>query len=308
MGALDYESLWNKSRRFVRTALAARDEGRFDDFCFSCAVSLELLGKAMLSRVHPALVADPRHADSLFLACGKVFTQDPKTILAGTVFERISKLSREFDQTQVKFCMQMAGRRNADLHSGELPFEGLDPNSWAAHFWRAAKLMLDIHTVTLVDWVGDAEAARAVDLLNAAATVLDQAIDARIERCRREFSEAHQTPAGIRRIREQATGGRLVRMTEFGSYVGDIFQQETCPACGCDGLLSADKWAEDEGEIDEESGLEHVTVHYTSLAFRCGVCQLKLSGHDELSRAHIELEFEGEEEREIEYEDPYLNE
>jgi len=97
-------------------------------------------------------------------------------------------------------------------------------------------------------------------------------------------------------------------MTEFGSYAGDIFQQETCPACGCDGLLSADKWAEDEGEIDEDSGIEHVTVHYTSLAFRCGVCDLRLNGHDELSRAGIELEFEGEEEREIEYDDPYLNE
>jgi hypothetical protein len=33
-----------------------------------------------------------------------------------------------------------------------------------------------------------------------------------------------------------------------------------------------------------------------------------LNGQDELSREGIELEFENVEEREVEYEDPYLNE
>lgn len=308
MGALDYESLWNKSRKFVRQGLAARDERRFDEFCFWLAVSLEILGKAMLARVHPALVADPQHVDSLFMACGKPVTTDARTIIAKTVFERISKLSKAFDQTHLHFCTVMATRRNADLHSGELPFEGLVPDTWASHFWRTAALMLQIHNMDLADWVGAAEAARAQDLLNAAATVLEQAIASRIEQYRNQFKAAHKSTAAVERVRAQAKGGRLVLPGEFGPYVGDKLQAENCPACGCSGMLSAENVGEDDGEILEDSFIMLVTIDYMALAFRCGVCNLKLTGQDELRLAGIELEFQVEEEREVEYDDPYLNE
>ena len=308
MSAIEYEPLWNKSRTFIRRALVARDAGRFDDFCLWCAVSLELLGKAMLARVHPALVIDPQDADSLFLACGKAFTVDPRTIIAKTVFARIARLSKDFDKTQVAFCMLMMGRRNADLHSGELPYEGLNPDTWASKFWRAAELMLQANDMSLNDWVGEVEAARAAELINLASTVLEQAVEARIETHRVRFEEAYATDESKTQVRQQARGGRLVRAMDFGKHAGDTLMSETCPACQCDGLLSADRWTEEEGQIDWEAGIEIVKVHYTTLAYRCGVCKIRFDGQEELSHSHLTLEFDGEEEREVEYEEPYLNE
>ena len=308
MSSIDYEPLWNKSRTFIRRALTARDEGQFEDFCLWSAVSLELLGKAMLARVHPALVADPQDADSLFLPCGKAFTVSPRTIISKTVFARIARLSKGFDQTQVAFCTLMMNRRNADLHSGELPFEGLNPDTWAAKFWRATELMLETNGMGLSDWLGDIEAQRAAELINAAATVLQQAVEARVEKHRAALEETYLSDNSKARIRQQAKGGALVRLIDFGTHDGDILISETCPACDSDGMLSADHWAEDEGEVDWESGTETVMVHYTSLAFRCGVCKLRLDGQEELEHAGLETEFDQEEQREAEYEEPYQNE
>jgi hypothetical protein len=165
MSAIDHQPLWEKSRVMVRLALAARNDARFDDFCLWCAASLELLGKAMLAGIHPSLVADPQDADSLFVACGKPLTNDPRTIIAKTVFLRLQKLSARFGKTEVDACMLLMQRRNAHLHSGDLPYANLIPDSWAPRFWELSQLILEIGNKTLEDWVGAVEAARAIALI-----------------------------------------------------------------------------------------------------------------------------------------------
>ena len=144
MSALDPEPVWEKSRAFVRRAIKARDEGDYGEFCLLCAVSLEILGKAMLASIHPALIAEPTHPDSLFVACGKPMTASPRTIMAKTVFTRIQALSKAFDQKEFNFCTLMMERRNAEVHSGDLPYHGLGPDTWAPRFWRVAELILDV--------------------------------------------------------------------------------------------------------------------------------------------------------------------
>jgi hypothetical protein len=127
-------------------------------------VSLELLGKAVLAGVHPALVVDPQDVDSLFVACGKPLTADPRTIIAKTVFSRLQKLStnRRFGQPEADACMRLMQRRNTHLHSGDLPYSNLNPDSWAPRFWELSQIILEISGRTLEDWVGAAEAQNAV--------------------------------------------------------------------------------------------------------------------------------------------------
>ena len=126
MSALEHEEVWEKSRAVIRRALAARDGGDFGSFCLWAAVSLELLGKAVLSGIHPALIADPKNPDSLFLACGKVVSaSQPRTIPAHTVWDRLKKISMGFGKQEEAFCKLMMDRRNAELHSGALPFQSL---------------------------------------------------------------------------------------------------------------------------------------------------------------------------------------
>jgi hypothetical protein len=49
-------------------------------------------------------------------------------------------------------------------------------------------------------------------------------------------------------------------------------------------------------------------VQYAPSAFRCGVCKMKLDGHEELAYLKMGDEFELEEQHEIEFDEPYLNE
>jgi hypothetical protein len=311
MSALEHEAIWEKSRVFIRRAIAARDAGEFDGFCFWCALSLEVLGKAALASIHPALIADPQDPGSLFLACGKPMTSNPKTILAKTVFARLQMVSAEFGQTETDFCARMMQRRNAELHSGALPFHGLRPDSWASKFWQVSRLILQVAGRRLEDWVGPAEAARATDLINRAATVREQMVHVRIEAARALFEDSHPTAALKNQIRRLALHGQLVSQAGFGHLVGDKIFPQTCPACGCDGKVSAEKVGESEPDwegADLGSGVVLVKVSYAPLAFRCGVCILKLDGQDQLVHADLAAQFEIEEEQEIDFDEPYLNE
>lgn len=311
MSALEPEAVWNKSRAFIRRALDARDHARFDEFCFWCAVSLELLGKATLAAVHPALIADPQDADSLFVACGKPLTANPKTIIAKTVFLRIQKVSAQFTQHETDFCMLMMQRRNAELHSGELPYHNVQPDSWAPRFWRIAELILQAGGKELGDWVGQGEATNAQALIQSAATVREQSVQARLNAAEVKFNADFVDADAKTRIRTLAKNGALTPITSFGHLTGDNISLEFCPVCASTGRLSAEKVGEDDPDPDAydwESGTVIVTVHYVPLAFRCGVCDLALDGQDELSVVGKADEFEAEEEQEVEVEDGYQNE
>ena len=310
MSALDYEEVWEKSRAVIRRALAARDGGDFDSFCLWAAVSLELLGKAVLSDIHPALIADPKNPASLFLACGKAVSADPpRTIPAHTVWERLKKLSKGFGQQEASFCKLMMERRNAELHSGALPFQALEPDNWAPRFWKVANAILTTDRKTIEDWVGVEEAHRAQDLINKASTVRQQVVTARLQQSHEIFAARYATDEKKAQIRQLASSGRLVQRTEFGRLGGDYAESQECPSCGCDGVRTAEHaWEQEADEVDWESGTVPVTAYYSPLAFRCAVCNLVLEGHEEVAAADMGDEIGVEEEREVEYESEYGNE
>ena len=309
MSALDHEEVWEKARAVIRRALAARDGGDFDSFCLWAAVSLELLGKAVLSGIHPALIADPQNSDSLFLACGKaVSANPPKTIPAHTVWDRLKKISKSFGQQEAAFCKLMLDRRNADLHSGALPFRLLDPDSWAPRFWEVGNAILTTDGKTLEDWVGTEEARRSQDLINRASTVRQQVVETRLQQSRKVFAARYATDERKAQIQQLASLGRLVQITAFGRLDGDYSESHECPGCGCDGVRTAEHvWEQEAGDVDWESGIVPVAAYYSPLAFRCAVCNLVLEGNEELAVADIGEDIEVEEEREVEYEPEYGN-
>ena len=75
-------------------------------------------------------MADPQSNISLFAAAGVNVGTDIKTIIAKTLFERLSHVSKRFDKKTQEFCTNMSLKRNAELHSGEAPFEGVVAGSW----------------------------------------------------------------------------------------------------------------------------------------------------------------------------------
>ena len=70
--------------------------------------ALELLGKAALAKIHPALIADPRGEGEAILYAFGVDTNDPKTIMANTVFKRVGKLVPGFTIEDQSSCLALA--------------------------------------------------------------------------------------------------------------------------------------------------------------------------------------------------------
>src|SRR5438045_2960097 len=108
--ALDREALYAKSQVYIRRGFRAKSDNNTEEYQLWASFALELLSKAALAKVHPALVADPTHHQSLFAACGCQISADLKTITAKTVFERLGHIEKAFDLRHQKFCGQLALR------------------------------------------------------------------------------------------------------------------------------------------------------------------------------------------------------
>src|SRR6266487_41154 len=111
--ALEREALYAKSQVYIRRGLRAQTDNDTEEYQLWASLALELLGKAALAKIHPALVADPLHYQSLFAACGRQISTDIKTIAAKTLVERLGHIEKRFDLRHQKFCGQLALRRNA---------------------------------------------------------------------------------------------------------------------------------------------------------------------------------------------------
>jgi hypothetical protein len=298
--ALTYEDLWNKSKTLIERALAKRDEGLFDEFQLWAAITLELLGKATLARIHPALVVNPDKFEYLLVACGHTQSSDYKTIMATTLFERCRRVVKDFDKVTEEFCVKLANRRNADLHSGEIPFTGISIQTWQPKYWQVIRLLLNAQGKTLPDYIGAKEAAAAEEIIKNASAALAAAIEGRIRRHHALFEEMH--PARSQeQVREHA---RVAVSARIGSGATVV----SCPACNSPGILAGRVEHEDEiGPDDDEPWLMEVRRFYGSETFECIVCGLKLSGIAEITPTDVPVEFENVEFEEIDYEPEYGN-
>jgi hypothetical protein len=312
MTAFDANSLWAKSKVFVARGLIARNAGDFDTFHTWAALALELLGKAALASVHPALVADPNSFNSLLVACGRPVTDDTRSIGAKTVYERLKSLSNEFDDRAAKFCMLTANRRNEELHSGNSPTGDLAPERWVPEYWRLADIISRIANRTLEEWLGAEEASRARSVIQDTSRVLAAAIEGRISNARSSFDRKYPPDSqelrdilAVTQKMDVPVGHRdLVRNADGHTRV-------ECPACGASAWLFGEEIGSHRHpvEYDRDTGWawQMEDVIFRSEAFQCAACDLFLNGRVELDAASLPEEFEDERELEPDYEPEYGN-
>ncbi len=306
---LSADALLAKSKVFIRRGLLAEAVGSEEEYQLWASLALELLGKAALARVHPALVADPTHYQSIFAACGRVLSPDTKTITAKTVFERLSHLDEAFDKRAQRFCEQMSLRRNAELHSGEAPFVGLRGAAWQVPYWGAVEIILGMCGEVLEGWVGASQAAAPRQLLTDSAIALKHAVADRIARSKESFEAKYAHPkqrTGVIEASKSSQGPP--RDLQF--YLGAEREEPVeCPACTGRAFLGGVEAHEEVVETDsEEPWLEHVETTYSVEEFRCPVCDLHLSGRKELEAAQLDLDFTRCDVRERTFEEEYMNE
>lgn len=319
--AFSADALWAKSKVMVERALRARDSADPGEFAIWSSIAVELLGKSVLARVHPVLVADPESFANVLSAFGLRDHPDKKSIQAKTLFDRLHMLDpTAFNADTKRDCSRLATLRNAELHSGETPASDADERSWVPGFWRAAKVLVQMSGRTLEDWVGADETVRAVEIIANASNLRRLTVEARIARRRREFFvrfSAHSADhVAAQEVSRRQPPPRVV------SHGADAVAPEQCPACECTGWISGNeidsevvRRQSDEmrgGAWDEEFPefplYETVRVTYETLSFQCFECGLQLDGEDELTFGDVSTSFDEEHEREEDFSEDYGNE
>ena len=301
--ALNKDALYAKSQLYIRKALARKALGELEEYQLWASLSLELLGKSALANIHPSLIADPQHFQSLFAAAGVNVSTDIKTITAKTLFERLQQIIDRFDNKVKDFCNQVANRRNAELHSGDVPFSATQTAKWEAEFWYSMDVILGYMGNTLEGWLGVDDAATPREILEKAKEAKRQSIEMRVERFRDNFSDMKKTDQEAARDK-----AKIYRPSMSGLQDEYVWECE-CPSCGANALMGGEMVEEEviDTNPDEYSVWETVERHFSGEVFNCPTCGLELDGFDELDFAGLDVEHTDTHEREMEYEPEYGN-
>ncbi|EKS38550.1 MAG: hypothetical protein J0G37_14530 [Afipia sp.] len=304
--AISGEALHSKSKVYVSRALARKSLGDLDEYQLWASLALELLGKAALARKHPSLIVDPTHWQSMFVAAGINVTTDVKTITAKTLFERLAHLVPRFDKTIQKFCEGIAERRNAELHSADLPFRAMRLDAWEARYWHACDTVLQEMGSSLEHWLGATDAKAPRRLLDEAANAIDAAVKLRVNAARDKFKALKKS------VRDRLAAEATLREPQHqAALFRDRFDEvwvETCPSCGCRAFMTGEQTGEDiSEERDEYAVWEIVDREFIGEEFRCPTCELSLIGSDEIKATGLSYVHEDQQERELQYEPDYGN-
>ena len=305
--ALNKDALYAKSQLYIRKALARKELGELDEYQLWASLSLELLGKSALSNIHPSLIADPQHYQSLFAAAGINASSDIKTITAKTLFERLQHLIDPFDNKVKDFCNQVANRRNAELHSGDAPFAATRTAKWESEFWYSMDIILQYMNKSLDDWLGASDAATPQSILDSAKEAKKNSIETRVKRCSEAFNEKKKSEREALLLKaKQHNANDYPRL--FKNYSESAWPCE-CPACEASAFVVGEMVEEEviDTTPDEYGMWETVERYFTGERFLCPTCGLELNGYDELTYADVDPEYSDTDEREMEYEPDYGN-
>ena len=250
-----YDSLFQKSKIYIDRALGVDRESSL--FPFWCSLTLELLGRATLSKVHPVLIADPREGANIMHACGFPPSKGhPKTIGAKTIFLRINKIIPEFTNKEERFCYSFIEKRNEELHTGTPVFENFNTGEWLAHFYSVIKILLEHQDKTLVDFIGEQEAETATQMIEAYNVELVSTVKERIKTYKKVFDDLEDE------ARKEAIEKSEQKKLEFiiKSGKADNSKNLECPCCGNQGILCGSYISTSAPVADEDGITEHQNV------------------------------------------------
>jgi hypothetical protein len=267
----DPDALYLKAERYVQH-MSSLDSDDWEYALWS-SLALELLARAALANVSPALLAEADKSwSSLYHALGFTPVEEkfsPKSIAISEVFKRLSAILPDFAKEHESFGIQHTGRRNSELHSGEPTFDGIKGSTWQPRFYQTCDILLASMGMTLKDFVGEDEADVAQKLIAAAADDSAKAVNGEVE--------AHKKVWLAKPEQERATLGAQAAVwatRQSGHRV-------ECPSCGSRALLTGEPVSGpsqrlSDGEITE-------TQEYLPNQFECIACGLKIAGLSRLA-------------------------
>ena len=269
------EALRNKAQLYLETMLSfPRGDWKF---ALWSALSLELLARAALSNISPALLADGKaHWHHLLYSLGNqpnATNYRPRAVYISEVFIRLQELIPDFTVELVGFCREHVHKRNEELHSGASPFEGVSESSWLPTYYRACQVLLNSMNQGLESFLGTDEATVASAMIEAAQDESAKSV--------RQAIRAHKLVWEDVDVEEKE---RLIIQSSTWA-TRQTGHRVSCPACECIAILSGTPISAPVPEIMEEEITE--TQEYLPTRFECLACGLKISGLSRLSSAGL---------------------
>lgn len=262
---------WSKDA-FLAKAIRYAEEMRahqHDDwrFGFWSSLMLELLARASLAHVSPALLADCKDWHNLFFALGqkpKAAKFTPRSIDTKTVLSRLNEVIEGFSSQLKDFCILHLERRNEELHAGSTPFEGSNTSEWLAQFYEAADVLLNSIEESLESIFTEEESKTARNLITAAKDESAKVVAKRIE--------AHRT---IWTAKPQDEREKLLSQSTLWAS-RHIGHRVTCPGCGSPALVTGLPTSAPVRKLENGFIVERQNV--LPERFECVACGLKIAG------------------------------
>lgn len=269
--AWNSEALYDKAARYMQQAQGLDSDDW--DYALWSSLALELLARAALANIHPALLAEPDRAGSnLVSALGfepivKRFS--PRSIAVSEVFTRLVAMLPEFSTEHEGFGTLHTGRRNAELHSGEMGFDGVKGASWQPRFYQTCAVLLGSMGLTLEEFVGADEAKAAEAIMAAAADESAKAVKGDVE--------AH---AKVWQARPEGERAMLVAQAEVWA-TRQAGHRVRCPACDSNALVTGGPVSAPVRKLEGDEIVEK--QEYLPSHFECIACGLKIAGLSRLA-------------------------
>lgn len=264
------EALLTKAERYAELMLGqGRDEWQFG---FWSALCLEMVLRSAVAKISPVLLADGKDWNNTLFALGtKGFTGklSPKSVDATEVISRLEALVPGFTREIANFCTLHLQRRNAELHSGSLPFDSLDTSAWLPQFYVACSLLLTSQGSSIDALFGSDESKTAKTLIDAVKDEAAKSVRGTINAHRTVWEEKSSDER--EKLSKQA---ETVSLRVYGHRV-------KCPACESTALLHGLPGGAEVATYKD--GLIVVRQPMLPASFECKACALKIVGYSKLN-------------------------
>ena len=274
-GVVDRDMLYRKSSSYIKRALESKDAGDLGMAWLFASIALELLGKAVLADRHPFWVVEPRDRGSIFVEVGKKTMMKVKTIAARTVYKKLEEIVPGFDREIMSFCNDVATRRNAELHSGESPFENMCADDWDKRYWDACDKILEYVGSSRERWLDGNKISYSPPYYIEKNAILIVAVILKVDNAKTAFKNKKgaiqkQFPSN------DSADLSLVRGMFRGKY--DQIWDCTCPACESGAFATGNQIedpATEKPQYSERSYDELFKRNFIAEEFVCLTCDLQ---------------------------------
>lgn len=263
------ESLLLKAQRYAETMLS-HDQNDWQ-YGFWSALVLEMLARAALSNISPTLIASGKEWENIYYALGhqpNVQKFKPKSDETSKIFARLSSIFPEFTKEMLDFSSQHLDRRNSEVHSGALPFDGLGTSVWLPLFYETSECLLQTMDLELENIFGNDESVTAKTLIAAQKDTAAKSVQ--------KLIAAQKT---IWNAKDKAERDTLAKQAELISTKHHGHRVK-CPACDSTALLNGTPAAAAIIKVEEGTVIEKQSMLPAN--FECVACGLKISGFSKL--------------------------